>query len=97
MKDPVAELRETGLYSSLLRDSPDFAARIERLVAGLSPLLASTVRHFPYYTRHDAHHGYKVARRIEQTARPACFALALQLPFFEMGAPSDRLVSSAPV
>jgi hypothetical protein len=74
MKDPVVELRETDLYSSLLRDSPDFAARIERLVAGLAPLLASTVRHFPYYTRHDAHHGYNVVLRIEQTARPECFA-----------------------
>jgi hypothetical protein len=74
MKDAVVELRKTDLHSSLLRDSPDFAARIERLVAGLSPLLASTVRHFPYYTRHDAHHGYNVVRRIEQTARPECFA-----------------------
>ena len=74
MKDPVVELRKTDLHSSLLRDSPDFAARIERLVAGLSPLLASTVHYFPYYTRHDAHHGYNVVRRIEQTARPECFA-----------------------
>jgi hypothetical protein len=73
MKEPVAELRETALYSSLLRDSPDFAARIERLVLGLSPILASTVRHFPYYTRHDAHHGYNVVRRVEQTTRPECF------------------------
>lgn len=73
MKEPVAELRETALYSSLLRDSPDFAARIERLVLGLSPILASTVRHFPYYTRHDAHHGYNVVCRIEQTTRPECF------------------------
>jgi Histidine kinase-, DNA gyrase B-, and HSP90-like ATPase len=73
MKDPVVELRETDLYSSLLRDSPDFSTRIERLVVGLSPLLASTVRHFPYYTRHDAHHGYNVVRRIEQIVKPECF------------------------
>jgi hypothetical protein len=73
MKDPVVELRETVLYSTLLRDDPEFVSRIEQFVAGLSPVLASTVRHFPYYTRHDAHHGYNVVRRIEQVVKQECF------------------------
>jgi hypothetical protein len=56
MKEPIVELRETDLYSSLIKDAPEFAARIEQFVVGLSPLLASTVHHFPYYTRHDVAH-----------------------------------------
>jgi hypothetical protein len=72
VKDPVDELRETDLFLALCDADSEYAERIERLVAGVAPVLATTVRHFPYYTRHDAHHGYNVVRRIEQVVKEGC-------------------------
>ncbi len=81
MKDPVLELRETLLYVTLLREDADYASRIEQFVASLAPVLASTVRHFPYYTRHDAHHGYNVVRRIDQVVKPRCLVNKASISF----------------
>src|SRR5271169_4483695 len=73
VKDPKDELHETCLYKTLASLSPDFAGRIDVFVGKIAPILATTIQHFPYYTRHDAHHGYRVLRRIEQVVTPDCF------------------------
>lgn len=72
IKEPIDELRETHLFLALRAADPELADRSEQFVAGIAPVLATTVRHFPYYTRHDAHHGYNVVRRIEQVIKADC-------------------------
>ncbi len=72
VKNPIEELRQTLLYKKLNELSSEFAERIEVFLSKTTPVLASTVRFFPYYTRHDAHHGFRVARRIEQVLKPDC-------------------------
>lgn len=73
IKDPIDELRQTFLYKKLNELSGEFKERIEVFVSKIAPILASTVQFFPYYTRHDANHGYRVVRRIEQILKPDCF------------------------
>lgn len=72
IRDPLIELRETSLYGALKAQDEDYAARIEQFVAGIAPIMATTVQHFPFYTRHDAHHGFRVVRRMAQVLQPAC-------------------------
>jgi hypothetical protein len=73
-KDPIEELRESCLFKRLKELSEDYAQRAVRFVSEIAPVLATTSRFFPYYTRHDANHGYRVLRRIEQILKPSCFA-----------------------
>lgn len=75
IRDSLTELRETSLYGALKRQDDDYAERIERFVAGIAPVMAMTVQHFPFYTRHDAHHGFRVVRRMAQVLLPACLVL----------------------
>lgn len=72
IRGPIDELRSTKLYEHLAHADPEYAGRITQFVEGVAPLLASTQRYFPYYTRHDAHHGFRVVRRIEQAVLPTC-------------------------
>lgn len=72
VRDPVDELESTPVFACLLRLSPDYAERARRFVRGVAPILASTQRHFPYYTRHDAHHGFQVLRRLEDVMVAGC-------------------------
>ena len=73
VRDPVVELHDTRLYKRLSELSQDYARRITVFLSEIAPLLDTTAQHFPYYTRHDANHGYQVIRRIEQILVPACF------------------------
>lgn len=72
VRDPITELHDTRLYSALASTDNDYAQRITRFVGAIAPILATTERHFPYYTRHDAHHGFRVVRRIEQVLDKSC-------------------------
>jgi Histidine kinase-, DNA gyrase B-, and HSP90-like ATPase len=72
IRDSLIELRETSLYGALKKQDDNYAERIEQFVAGITPILATTVQHFPFYTRHDAHHGFRVVRRMAQVLQPAC-------------------------
>src|ERR1035441_5846364 len=74
VRDPQEELKDTQLYKTLANVSTEFAENIETFVSKIAPILATTVRHFPYYTRHDAHHGFRVLRRMEQLIVPECFS-----------------------
>jgi hypothetical protein len=70
---PVEELRKTKLFLALSKADSAYSHRIEKFVTGVAPILATTVQHFPYYTRHDAHHGYNVTKRIEHVIKAECF------------------------
>lgn len=73
IRDPLTELHDTKLYGRLISLDPEYAEKITTFVHGIAPLLASIKGHFPYYTRHDAHHGFQVVRRMEQCLLPSCF------------------------
>jgi Histidine kinase-, DNA gyrase B-, and HSP90-like ATPase len=72
--DPIEELKSTSLFKFLEKIDSEYAERCKKFVAVLAPILATTIRHFPFYTRHDAHHGFNVLRRIEQVIKKDCFA-----------------------
>lgn len=72
VRDPIAELHDTRLFSALSSTDQEYAQRITRFVEAIAPILATTARHFPYYTRHDAHHGFRVVRRMEQVIDKSC-------------------------
>jgi hypothetical protein len=71
--DPIAELHSTRLYLHLVAQSPEYATRITKFVAAIAPILATTCEYFPYYTRHDAHHGFRVTLRLAQVVCEQCF------------------------
>jgi hypothetical protein len=73
IRDPKEELHDTLLYKTLANLSSDLASRIDAFITKIAPILATTIQHFPYYTRHDAHHGYRVIKRIEQILTRDCF------------------------
>lgn len=72
VRDPITELHDTRLYNALASTDHDYAQRITCFVGAIGPILATTRRHFPYFTRHDAHHGFRVVRRIEQVLDKSC-------------------------
>ncbi|EIM00458.1 hypothetical protein UUC_13253, partial [Rhodanobacter denitrificans] len=77
--DVVEELHSTVLYAHLRRQNEEYARRITMFVESIAPILATVRTHFPYYTRHDAHHGFRVTNRIGQVLEPGCFDLGNQL------------------
>jgi hypothetical protein len=72
IRDPIVELHETQLYRTLAGCDPEYAQRITQFVSVVAPIMATTERHFPYFTRHDAHHGFRVVRRMEQVIKKSC-------------------------
>jgi hypothetical protein len=74
--DPIAELHSTRLYGHLVAQSQEYATRTTTFVAAIAPILATTRLYFPYYTRHDAHHGFRVTRRLAQVVCEQCFDIA---------------------
>lgn len=73
IRDPITELHDTKLYDHLRSLDQGYADRITIFVSIVAPLLATIKNHFPHYTRHDAHHGFQVVRRMEHCLRPSCF------------------------
>jgi hypothetical protein len=79
--DPVQELHSSRLYAYLAEIDQEYAERITRFVAGVAPILATTSTYFPLYTRHDAHHGFRVVKRISQIVLPDCLTQETHLAF----------------
>ncbi len=73
IRDPITELHDTRLYCHLLSLNEEYANHVTIFVREVAPLLATIKNHFPYYTRHDAHHGYQVVNRMEHCLLPSCF------------------------
>jgi hypothetical protein len=72
--EPLEELRSTEVFAHLASQSSEYADRAVRFVGAITPVLATTRRHFPLYTRHDAHHGFQVVRRLAEVILPECLA-----------------------
>lgn len=72
VRDPVEELRSTRVFGHLASQSTQYAERAIRFLQAIAPILATTSRHFPLYTRHDAHHGFQVVRRLEEVLQVEC-------------------------
>ena len=70
---PITELHETKLYGQLLSLDQEYAERVTTFVCEVAPLMATIKNYFPYYTRHDAHHGYQVVNRMADCLLPSCF------------------------
>lgn len=68
----VNELKETKLYRYLAKTNSEYAGYIETFVREVTPILATINEYFPYYTRHDSHHGYRVCGRISQIINNDC-------------------------
>ena len=73
--DPIKELHRTLLYLHLVKQDSAYAERITTFVAVIAPILVTTQQHFPYYTRHDAHHGFQVTTRLAQVIDNGCLVL----------------------
>ena len=73
IRDPVEEIKSTKVFSYLALQSSEYADRAIRFVEAIAPILATTVQHFPLYTRHDAHHGFQVVRRLQDVVQDGCF------------------------
>ena len=72
VRDTVEELKSTRVFSHLALQSEEYADRAVQFVKTIAPILATTIRHFPLYTRHDAHHGFQVVRRLEDVLLDGC-------------------------
>jgi hypothetical protein len=66
IRDPIEELKTTKLFLHLDLQSPEYAEKLVTFVSAISPSLRSISTYFPYYTRHDPHHGFRVTRRMDQ-------------------------------
>ncbi|MDV7212467.1 HD domain-containing protein [Azotobacter beijerinckii] len=73
IRDPLVELHETKLYQYLASLDQEYSGRITTFVREIAPLMVTIKNYFPYYTRHDAHHGYQVVGRVAQCLLPSCF------------------------
>ena len=92
VKDPVEELKSTRVFSHLMAQSSEYADRAIRFVQMVAPILATTVQHFPLYTRHDAHHGFQVVRRLDNVLQPGCLEMGSKQ---SLGAPELFLLIAA--
>lgn len=72
VRNPIIELHETTLYKYLASINQEYSERITTFVREIAPLMATIENYFPYYTRHDAHHGYQVTGRMAQCILPSC-------------------------
>jgi len=72
VRAPIEELHDSQLYRFMAKQDGAYAQRVTTFVRGVAPILTTTARYFPYYTRHDAHHGFRVTERIAQVLDPEC-------------------------
>lgn len=73
IQDPIAELKSTRIWNRLNELHSDYASNVVTFVKRIIPLLENINVHFPFYTRHDAHHSYEVLLRMEQILDDKCF------------------------
>lgn len=74
MQEPYIELQSSRMWQYLNDLDAEYAQKAITIVKGVSPILASINTIFPFYTRHDAHHGFKVLQRMSAIVQPDCFS-----------------------
>lgn len=81
IEDSIVELKSTKIWNYLNVLDSQYADRAICFVENLTPILKSIQDIFPFYTRHDAHHSYRVLKRMEQVIKPACLMKGKRLSF----------------
>jgi hypothetical protein len=71
--EPEVELKKTKTWQYLNSIRPVYGAAAISFVNAISPLLASIKEIFPFYTRHDAHHCFRVLLRMQEILDKDCF------------------------
>jgi hypothetical protein len=78
---PEQELRQTILWEYLNSINQDYATKAVCFVNAIAPLLATINDIFPFYTRHDAHHSFKVLSRMKDILNSECFKVSSSIHF----------------
>lgn len=73
IKNPEEELKSTTIWLRLSEIDNDYAEIAINFINNISTILSSIKDIFPYYTRHDAHHGFRVLLRMQQILDKRCF------------------------
>ncbi len=81
IRDSVVELKSTKIWKYLEDIDFSYANTAVSFVKFLTPILSSIKDIFPFYTRHDAHHSFRVLLRIEQIVYKNCFDKSSALAF----------------
>lgn len=69
----ISELKETKSWKALKSLNNNYAETAIKFLEHIIPILDEIQTIFPFYTRHDAKHGYQVLRRIETVVIDQCF------------------------
>ncbi|MES2331197.1 MAG: ATP-binding protein [Bacteroidota bacterium] len=77
----INELKQTKLWQYIAIIDADYAERCIQFVEGISPLLDTIKDHFPYYTRHNSHHSFRVLNRIAQILKSGCLEPGSEIAF----------------
>jgi len=78
---PEQELKKTKAWQYLNSIRLGYGTIAVHFVNTIAPLLASIKDIFPFYTRHDAHHGFRVLIRMEEILNKDCFESASLIHF----------------
>lgn len=81
LEDSLIELKSTKIWKYLNDTDNMYAERAICFVNHITPILKSIQEVFPLYTRHDAHHGYRVLTRMEQVIKSDCLKKGKRLSF----------------
>jgi hypothetical protein len=81
IRPSTTELKDTKLWIYLNEIDSQLAECSIIFVQQITPILKSIQDIFLYYTRHDAHHGYRVLKRIEQIINKDCLIKDSNLSF----------------
>lgn len=72
IEDSLVELKSTKIWKYLQDTDKVYAELAISFVYQLTPILEQIQEVFPLFTRHDAHHGYRVLKRMEQVIKSDC-------------------------
>lgn len=79
--DHIENLKSTKIWKRLNNINSRYASNAVIFLQEIIPLLDSITDYFPYYTRHDAIHGFNVLKRMEEIVKPNCFEDSTEICF----------------
>lgn len=68
----IENLKSTKIWKRLNDLDSGYANKSVTFLQQIIPLLDSVIDYFPFYTRHDAIHGFNVLKRMAEIVKPAC-------------------------
>jgi len=81
IRSPLEELKGTVMWQYLDDIDSNYARIVCSFVDIVSPVLSSIKDIFPFFTRHDAHHGLRVLQRMQQIVDNDCFKVDSKISF----------------